>query len=118
MNIYWDQNFRTSHWVLIDAFRDFRAWLEKNNETREVVIQLDNLPEHCSLDFQTEMRRLKIKPLYLPAYSTDVGSVVDYDIGRKDKDNIKKAFRQDFSDPLRRRYYFFQVRWDGQRRIP
>ena len=96
VNVYWDKKFRTSHWVLVDAFRDLRTWLSSEGEDREVVIQLDNLSEHCSTKLQEELKRLQIRPIYLPPNSTDLGSVVDYDLGKKDKENIKKCFREDF----------------------
>lgn len=38
INVYWDPNFRTSHYVLVDAFGDFREWLLSIGENREVVI--------------------------------------------------------------------------------
>lgn len=63
---------------------DFRMWLTSNSEDQLLVIQLDNLPEHRNLDFNVE-------------YSTNVGSVIDYDIGQIDKENMKKSFR-DFSN--------------------
>ena len=118
VNVYWDPKFRTSHWVLIDAFRDFRAWLTTVGETREVVIQLDNLPEHCSVKFQRELHNLRIRPLYLPSNSTDVGSVVDYDIGRIEKQKIKKSFRGDFSSPTKCKFYLTHPRKGGCRGCP
>ena len=97
VNVYWDPKFRTSHWVLVDAFQDFKDWLVSIGETREVVIQLDNLHEHKTNELIEFLGTLQIRPLFLPSQCTDVGSVVDYDIGKAEKERMKLLFGATFA---------------------
>ena len=73
-------------------------------------MQLDNLPEHCTLLYQEEARRLGIRLVYLPSHSTDVGAVIDYDLGRIDKNIIREQYAVDF---VKRPAFYVDAAKDG-----
>jgi len=96
--VYYDPKFRTSQHVLKDILTDLKKWLREQGEADDVVMGLDNLKEHNSEIFkqQAGSGRPRIKLAFTPTNTTDLCSVTDYDLGRMDKSNIRKAFLLDF----------------------
>jgi len=97
---FWDNKFRASHQICSDYILKFKTWCRDQKIEGPIAIQLDNLHEQCSEPFRALLQSNSpgpvIIPIYLPGNTTDMASVVDYDLGKLVKGSIRRQFWNEF----------------------